>query len=97
MHVEQQEAAEGQVDRLGQGEVLAGLGEGDHLGRAAAGGGRGHLVAGARVAVDGVDPPVAADDLGQGHRHVAAAGADVDAAPALPRPSRSSAVASGRR
>ena len=79
-HVEQQEAAEGQVDRLGQPQVLAGLGDGQHL--AVGGRGRGHLVAGRRVGVDGVDPPVASDDLGQGHRNVAPAGPDVDARPA---------------
>ena len=42
----------------------------------------GHLVAGQGIAVHGVDPPVAPDHLGQGHRDVAAAGADVEAAPA---------------
>ena len=31
-HVEQQEAAEGEVDLLGQRQVLAGLGQRDHLG-----------------------------------------------------------------
>ena len=41
----------------------------------------GHLVPGARIAVDGVDASVVPDDLGEGHRHVAAAGADVDAPP----------------
>ena len=30
-HVQEQEAAEGQVDLFGQRQVLAGLGEGDHL------------------------------------------------------------------
>ena len=35
-----------------------------------------------RIAVHGVDAPVAPDHLGQGHRDVAAAGADVEAAPA---------------
>ena len=78
-HVEQQEAAEGEVDLLGQREVLAGLGQRDHL--RVRGRGARHLVAGQRVAVDGVDAPVAADHLGQGHRDVAAAGADVGAPP----------------
>ena len=83
-HVEQQEAAERQVDLLGEGEVLAGLGERDHLrvGRR----GACDLVARQRVAVDGVDAAVAADHLGQRHRHVAAAGAHVDTAPARPEP-----------
>ena len=45
VHVQQQEATEGQVDLLGQDQVLPGLGQGDDLGV----GGRsaGHLVAGA--------------------------------------------------
>ncbi len=64
----------------GRSEVLAGLGDGEHL--AVRRRGPRHLVAGARVAVDGVDPPVVADHLGQGHRDVAPAGAHVDAAPA---------------
>ena len=83
-HVEQEEPAEGQVDRLGQTEVLAGLGDGQHL--AVGGRGRGHLVAGRGVAVHGVDPAVATDDLGQGDRDVAPAGADVDARPARADP-----------
>ncbi len=83
-HVQQQEAAERQVDRLGQAQVLAGLGDGQHL--AVGGGGRGHLVPGRRVGVDGVDPAVVADDLGQGDRHVAPAGAHVDTGPARSDP-----------
>ena len=82
--VEEQEAAEGEIDRLGQAEVLAGLGDGEHL--AVGGGGLGHLVAGHRVAVDGVDPSVVPDDLGQRHRDVPTAGADVDAGPARADP-----------
>ena len=77
--MDEQESAEGQVDRLGQQEVLAGLGDGEHL--AEGGGRRGDLVAGARVAVDRVHAAVVADDLGQGHRHVPTTGAHVDAAP----------------
>ena len=42
----------------------------------------GDLVAGQRIAVDRVDPAGVADDLGEGDGDVAAAGADVDAAPA---------------
>ena len=81
MHVHEKEAAEGEVDLLGQDQVLAGLGQGDDLGMG--GGGMGHLVAGPRVAVDGVDTPVLPDHFGQGHRHVAPTGADVDATPAF--------------
>ena len=77
--MEQEEAAEGEVDRLGEDQVLAGLGDGQHL--AVRGGRLGHQVPGAGVAVDGVDPPVAADHLGQGHRDVAPAGAHIDAPP----------------
>ena len=46
----------------------------------------GDLVAGQRIAVDGIDPAVAAHHLCQGNRDVAAAGADVDAAPARTQP-----------
>ena len=78
--VEQQEAAEGQVDLFGQDQVLARLGQGDHLG---VGGRRArHLVAGQGVAVHGVDPSLAPDHFGQGHRDVPASGAHVEAAPA---------------
>ena len=45
MHVQQEEAAEGQVDLLGQRQVLAGLGERNHLGVGRGGRPR-HLVAG---------------------------------------------------
>ncbi len=84
MHVQQQEATEGQVHLLGQDQVLPGLGQGDDLGV----GRRGacHLVAGAGVAVDGVDPSLASDHLGQGHRDVPASGANVEAAPARAQP-----------
>ena len=75
----EQEAAEGQVDRFGQEQVLAGLGDGEHL--AERGRRRGDLVTGARIAVDGVDASFVAHDLGEGHRHVPTTGADVDAAP----------------
>ena len=78
-HVEQQEAAERQVDLLGQGEVLAGLGERDDL--CVRRRGPCDLVAGEWVAVDRVDATVTADHLGQRHRDVAATRADVDAAP----------------
>ena len=47
---------------------------------------RGHLVVGERVAVDGVDPTVPSDHLGQRHRDVAPTGADVDTAPTRPEP-----------
>ena len=51
------------------------------------GGGRlGHRVPGGRVAVDGVDAAVAADDLGQGDGDVAPAGAHVHTPPALAEP-----------
>ena len=79
-HVEQQETAEREVDLLGQRQILTGLRECDHL--RVRGRGSCDLVAGERVAVDGVHTAVAADHLGQGHRHVAPASADVDAAPA---------------
>ena len=45
VHVQEQEAAEGQVDRLGQDQVLAGLGQGDHLGV----GGRGRAATSSRA------------------------------------------------
>ncbi len=80
--MEQQEAAEGQIDLLGEDQVLSGLGQGDDLG--VGGGAVGDLVARERVAVHGVDTPVAPDHFGQGHRDVAAPGADVEAAPARP-------------
>ncbi len=60
--VEEEKPAKGKVHGLGEKEVLAGLGDGDHL--AEAGGGLGHLVARQRVAVDGIDPTVPTDDLG---------------------------------
>src|SRR6185437_11698089 len=63
------------------GQVLAGLGQCDHL---CVGSRRtSDLVPGRRVAVDGVDAAVAPDHLGQGDRDVAAARADVGTAPAL--------------
>ena len=64
----------------GSRQVLGGLGDGEHL--AVGGRGAGDLVAGQRIAVDRVDPAGVADDLGEGDGDVAAAGADVDAAPA---------------
>ncbi len=79
--MQEEEAAEGQVDRLGEQQFLASLSDGHDL--------RGrrrqlrHLVACSRVAVDGVHPPVPTHDLGQSHAHVAAAGAHVGAAPPL--------------
>jgi hypothetical protein len=77
--VQQEEAAEGQVDLFGKTEVLPGLGDGHHL---AVGCRRlGHLVPGHRVAVHGIDPPALAHDLGQGHRHVATTGPDIGAGP----------------
>ena len=79
-HVQQEEATEGEVDRLGQTQVLTGLGDGQHL--AVRRCRLGHLVTGQRVAVDGVDPSLPPDDLGQGHRHVAAAGPHVGTDPA---------------
>ncbi len=80
--MQKEETTEGEVDRLGQAQVLTGLGDGQHL--AMRGGRLGHLVAGQRVAVDGVDPSLASDDLGQGHRHVSAARPDVGTHPARP-------------
>jgi hypothetical protein len=81
--VQQQEAAEGEVHRLGQSQVLCRLGDGDDLG-----GGRrrrctGGDVARRRVAVDRVDPPVAPHHLGEGDTHVPTAGAHVGTAPSL--------------
>jgi len=75
----EQEPTECQVDRLGQQKVFTRLGDGQDLaeGRRR----RSGLVACGRVAVDGVDTSVAAHDLGQSHRDVASAGADVDASP----------------
>ena len=66
------------------GEVLAGLGEREHLtvGRRGPGG----LVPGERIAVHRVDPPVPPDDLGQGDGDVATAGAHVDTSPSRPEP-----------
>ena len=83
-HVHEEEAAEGEVDRLGQQELLARLGDGDHLGM-----GRRRPAPprrGRGVVVDRVDAPVVADDLGERDAHVAAARAHVDTAPALAQP-----------
>src|SRR5206468_11046898 len=80
-HVHQNEAAEGQVHWLRQEQVLARLGDGHHLG--VRGRGPRHLVTSRRVAVDGVDAAVPADDFCQGDADVAAAGAHVDALPSL--------------
>src|ERR1019366_5808813 len=74
-HVEQQEPAEGEVDRLGQHEVLAGLGDRDDL--AWRGGGPGHLVTGERVGVDRIDPARVPDHLSQCDRDVPAAHSQV--------------------
>ncbi len=79
-HVHQEEAAERQVHLLGQRQVLAGLGEGDHLGVGRRG--AGDLVARQRVAVHRVHTAVPADHLGQRDRHVTTTRADVDTAPA---------------
>ena len=80
VHVEQQEPAEGEIDLLGQRQVFARLGQRNDLGVGR--GGPGHLVAGAGIAVDGVDPAVTTDHLGQGHRDVTPTRTDVDTAPA---------------
>ena len=82
--MQQQEAAERQVHRLGQGQVLAGLGQRNDL--CVRGGGPCHLVAGERVAVDRVDATVLTDHFGQGHRDVAPTRSDVDTAPARTEP-----------
>ena len=78
--MEQQEAAEGQIDLFGEDQVLSGLGQCDDLG--VGGGTMGDLVAREGVAVHGVDTPVAPDHFGQGHRDIAATGTDVETAPA---------------
>ena len=80
--MQEEEAAEGEVDRLGQREVLARLGQRDDLRMRRRSRSPGHFVPGQRVAVDCVDAPVAADHLGQRDRYVSAAGTDVGAAPA---------------
>ena len=82
--VHEEEPAEGQVHGLGQQQVLAGLGDGDHLGVGRRGGGG--RVARSGIAVDRVHPAVATHDLGQGHAHVPAAGAHVHATPSLAEP-----------
>ena len=91
--MEEEEPAEGQVDRLGKLQVLAGLCDGQHL---AVGRGRlRHLITCHRVAVHRVDPTVAAHDLGQRHRHVTAAGTHVDAGP--PGPDAQAVEGGGQR
>ncbi len=83
-HVQQQEAAEREVDLLGQREILAGLRERDDL--RVGGCGACDLVPRQGVAVDRVDTTVPADHLGQRHRDVAASGTDVDATPTGTKP-----------
>ena len=74
MHVQEHEAAERQIEGLGQGQLLGRLGQRHHLGLGRRRGRGGHLVAPGRVQVDRVDPAVAADHAGQGHGDVTAAG-----------------------
>ena len=89
----QQETAIREVNALRQHQVLPGLGDGDHL-RAAGRSRRGSdLVPCPGVAVDGIDTPVTAHELGERDRDVTGAGADVDAPPAR---HRAEALESGR-
>ena len=83
MDVEEQEAAERQIDLFGEDQVLSRLGERDDLGV-----GRrrpGHLVTRPGVAVHGVDPALPTHHFGQGDRDVATPGSHVEAAPARPQ------------
>lgn len=80
--MQEQETAVGEVDALGQDEVLSGLGDGHDLGTPGGSSRRGDGVAPLRVAVYGVDAPLSPDELGEGHRHVTGSRPDVDAAPA---------------
>ena len=83
MDVQQDEPAERQVDGFGQGELLSGLGQRNHLGLGGHRGGSRHLVAAGRIRVDRVHPAVPSDDASQGHGHVAASCPDVGTAPAF--------------
>ena len=80
--MEEQEAAEGQIDLFGEDQVLSCLSERDDLGvgRRRAG----HFVTRQRIAVHRVDPPFAPHHFGQGDRHVATTCSHVEAAPARP-------------
>ena len=85
VHVQEHEAAERQVERLGQGQLLGRLGQRHDLGLGGRRGRGRHLVSPGRVGVDGVHPAVPADHAGQRHGDVAAAGSDVRALPPLPQ------------
>ena len=60
------------------------MGDGQHLTMGGSGGG--NLVAGRRVAIDGIDPTVAPNDLGQGDGDVPPSGTDIDTGPTWPKP-----------
>ena len=81
--MQQHEAAEGEIHRLGQGQLLGSLGEGYHLRLRCLRGGCCHLVSSGGIRVDRVDPPVPADYPGQGDSDVTASGADVGTPPPL--------------
>ena len=81
--MEEQEAAERQVDLFGEDQVLSRLRERDDLrvSRCRAG----HLVAGKGITVHGVDATLTSHHFGQGDRYVATTGSHVEAAPTRPQ------------
>jgi len=78
--MEKEEPAVGEVDLLGQDQVLDRLGQCDHLGIGS--GALGDEVPRGGIDVDGVDAPVAPDEVAELDGDVPGPGADVDAAPA---------------
>jgi hypothetical protein len=84
--VEEEEPAEDEPDRLGQEEVLCGLGQRHDLGLAGCRRGLGDRVPGGGVVIDGVDAPRAPGEAREGHAHVARARPDIGAPPPLADP-----------
>ncbi len=82
--MEEKEAAERQINRLGQREVFYGLGQSEDLGVGGRSGG--NEVTSGGIDVDGIDTTLSTDDLAEGDGHVTEAGADVDASPAGTNP-----------
>ena len=83
--MKKEEPAEGEVQRLGEGQVFTCLGERDDLRLRGFGCGCGHLVAPGGIGVDGIDPAVAAHDASKRDGHIAAARSDIRAHPAFPQ------------
>ena len=84
VYMEEKEAAERQINRLGQREVFYGLGQSEDLGVGGRSGG--NEVTSGGIDVDGIDTTLSTDDLAEGDGHVTEAGADVDASPAGTNP-----------